>query len=69
MTLPHPSPRVVEAVRTLPSRQGDVVQLLYRGFTDTQIAASLGVQRSAVYMAKTRAMVKIRRAVGMVESA
>ena len=39
MILPHPSPRVIEEIRRLPKREGEVVQLVYRGLT----SVSLGV--------------------------
>lgn len=50
-----PSPRVAEIVRGLPGRAGDVMQLHYRGRSDTQIAESLGITRSAVRQHRLKA--------------
>jgi len=67
--MPQPSPRVIDEIRRLPKREGEVVQLVYRGLTDIQIAESLGIKRSAAYSARKRAAARLRRLVGMVQSA
>lgn len=69
LTMPKPSPRVIDEIRRLPKREGDVVQLAYRGLTDIQIAESLGINRSAAYNARKRAAARLRRLVGMVDDA